>query len=133
MVDSDFIEKLDDLVKEVKANGDVLTVSMRRLKDLYGGYRLKGLIRKSIADGLLYRQLGFVGIGDELPNSENDNVRLYLKGTPVGSIIEAVLLEGQPGDMRLREIAASNAALTTQDLVRRLNEVISQFDDSEKA
>src|SRR5580693_6995021 len=103
MIDAHFVSKLDEVVKEVKENGDVLTVPMRRLKDLYGGFRLKSLIRQSIKDGLLYRQLGFVG-GPELPSSENDTVRLYIKGTPVARIIEAVELEGARGDERLREI-----------------------------
>jgi len=88
MIDPDFIGKLDDIHQDIKKNGDVLTVPMKRLKTLHGAERLKSLVRQSIQDHLSYRQIGFVG--QELPASENESVRLYLKGTPVARIIETV-------------------------------------------
>ena len=129
MIDPDFIGKLDDIHQDIKKNGDVLTVPMKRLKTLHGAERLKSLVRQSIQDHLSYRQIGFVG--QELPASENESVRLYLKGTPVARIIEAVQLNGARGDKQLRELASAGSAATTQDLVQKLKLVLSQFDESE--
>jgi hypothetical protein len=129
MIDPDFISKLDDILRDITQNGDVLTVPMKRLKTLHGAERLKSLVRQSIQDHLSYRQIGFVG--HELPASENESVRLYLKGTPVARIIEAVQLNGPRGDQQLRELASTGSAATTQDLVQKLKLVLSQFDESE--
>lgn len=129
MIDSDFLNKLEEILRDIRQNGDVLTVPMKRLKALHGAERLKSLVRQSIRDHLNYRQIGFVG--DELPASENDAVRLYLKGTPVARVIEAVQLKGSRGDEQLRELANTGSAATTQDLVQKLKLVLSQFDDTE--
>jgi hypothetical protein len=129
MIDSEFIGKLEEIHEDIKQHGDVLTVPMKRLKTLHGAERLKSLVRQSIREHLSYRQIGFVG--DELPVSENDAVRLYLKGTPVARIIEAVQLKGARGDQQLRELANTGSAATTQNLVQKLKLVLSQFDESE--
>lgn len=129
MIDSKFVEKLDEIFHDIKDHGDVLTVPMKRLKTLHGAERLKNLVRESIREHLSYRQIGFVG--DELPSSENETVRLYLKGTPVARIIEAVQLKGDRGDKQLRELANAGSAATTQDLVQKVKLVLSQFDESD--
>lgn len=129
MIDSKFVEKLDAIFNDIKDHGDVLTVPMKRLKTLHGAERLKNLVRESIREHLSYRQIGFVG--DELPSSENETVRLYVKGTPVARIIEAVQLKGDRGDKQLRELANAGSAATTQDLVQKLKLVLSQFDESD--
>lgn len=129
MIDSEFLGKLEEIHQDIKQNGDVLTVPMKRLKTLHGAERLKSLVRQSIQNHLSYRQIGFVG--DELPASENESVRLYLKGTPVARIIEAVQLKGASGDRQLRELANTGSAATTQDLIQKLKLVLSQFDESE--
>jgi len=128
MIDSEFLEKLDAIHKKVILNGGVLTVPMKDLKELHGAQRLKELVRESIAFHLNYKQIGFVG--DELPNSENESVRLYLKGTPVARIIEAVELEGVRGDQQIRELADTASAVTTQDLIQKLKLLVAQFDES---
>ncbi len=113
MIDSEFLGKLDGIYNRVKDADGVLTVPMKELKELHGAQRLKELVRESIVTHLNYRQIGFTG--GELPNSENESVRLYLKGTPVARIIEAVELKGARGDQQLRELADTASAVTTQD------------------
>jgi hypothetical protein len=133
-MDPDFLNKLDAIQKRVKDADGVLTVSMKELKDLHGAMRLKELVRESIAEHLKYKQVGFVGVGpayDELPNSENETVRLYMKGTPVARVIEAVLLKGAGGDQQLRELADSGSAVTTQDIIQKMKLLIAQFDQTE--
>ena len=129
MIDSEFLAKLEDIYQDVRRNDGVLTVPMKRLKSLHGAERLKSLVRQSIRDHLSYRQIGFVG--PELPASENESVRLYLKGTPVARIIEAVQLEGVRGDQQLRDLADTGSTVTTQDLIKKLKLVLSQFDESD--
>jgi hypothetical protein len=133
MMDPEFLNKLDAIQKKVKDADGVLTVSMKELKELHGALRLKELVRESIAEHLKYKQIGFVGVGpgyDELPNSENEWVRLYMKGTPVARIVEAVLLKGNGGDQQLRELASSSSAVTTQDIIQKMKLLIAQFDQS---
>ncbi|MDQ2664224.1 MAG: hypothetical protein M3Y18_09395 [Candidatus Eremiobacteraeota bacterium] len=45
--------------------------------------------------------------------------------------LNAAELQGPRGDSQLKELASGSTAVMTQDLIRRLREVISQFDESE--
>lgn len=129
MFDAELLARFDHVVDEVKSHDNVLTLPMRRLKELNGGLRLKALVRQSIVDHLNYKQIGVVG---ELPNNENESVRLYLKGTPVARIIEAVELKGSRGDKELRTLANGDAAPNVQDFIQKLKVVIEQFDQTEE-
>jgi hypothetical protein len=104
---------------------------MRDLKDL-DGRKLGRNVREHIASVLEKRGLGFVGEGasfNKLPARETDTVRIYIRPSQIGSVIEAVVLRGSAGDRRLRAIISDDdSASKLHGLTNRLRELIAVFD-----
>ena len=89
------------LKSEVEENGNVLTVSMERLRDALGAGKLGVNVRSNISKELAGMGLGHVP--EELPAYQHEQVRLYKRGTQVGGTIETVLSPGQKKDQTIAE------------------------------
>jgi len=126
MIDAMFARRLDVIFDRLTTNGGVETIWMRELKELNGGMKLGSNVRSRIEEHLAYRRIGFVG--ETLPNDENASVRLFLKGSPVARLIEAVERKGAAADEELRELSVAVVPRTTQELVREIVAVISKYE-----
>jgi hypothetical protein len=126
VIDAIFLGKLNELYQALRENDGVLTIWMKELKDLHGPQRLGNRVRDSIERHLAER--GIAIVGEVLPNSESASVRLYLKGTRVARLIEAVELKGAAGDQLLRELATTSFPTTTRELIQKLKALVSEYD-----
>lgn len=89
----------DEIKAQVEAQGNVKTVTMDVLRNAVGAGRLGRHVRIEISKTLA--GLGIGHIPAQLPNSQTDSVRLYKKGTPVGTLIETVLNPSETKDQEL--------------------------------
>jgi hypothetical protein len=109
---------MEDVKAEVSRNQDVLTVSMEALRNAYGAGRLGIHVRDGIS-----KELHGLGVGHyptELPDSQDESVRLYKHGTPVADVIDAVLQPGEQHDEEIREAAAKETA----EVLKQIRELI---------
>lgn len=111
----------DDLKKEVEENKSVLSITMLRLKDISGSGRLGIHV---ISD--MQKELAGCGIGhvpQKLPNSQDQVVRLYKKGTDVGDFIELVLTPGAAQDKKIVETLSSKQS-NYLEIVQQIRDLI---------
>jgi len=97
----------NSIKQEVENNGNILTVTMEKLREAHGAARLGINIQAQIKNTLAGMGLGHVP--QELPSYQHEPVRLYKRGTPVGDIIEMVLTPGQQNDAKLSQQFSQNA------------------------
>jgi hypothetical protein len=102
-------KNFDEVRKAVEANDNLLVVQMIELREAHGASKLGVHVRREIAD-----QLAGAGLGC-FPEPENvgyqeENVRVFRRGTPIADVIDAVLRPSDFGDDRLREAAAGGGA-----------------------
>lgn len=126
VIDHNFLGKLDDLYQKLRRSDGVLTVWVKELKELHGPQRLGNRVRDRIEKHLAERGIGIVG--ETLPNSENASVRLYLRGTRVACLIEAVEIKGAAGDQQLRELSETSWPVTTRDLLQKLRMLVTEYE-----
>lgn len=74
---------------------------MRELKEANGNRPLKPLVRKSISEALM--RIGIGHIPKELPNNQDQLVRLYKLGTSVAELIESVVTPSEDNDRKVRD------------------------------
>jgi len=91
----------DSIKAAVENNGNVHTVTMETLRNAHGSAKLGVHVRTDITSQLAGMGLGHVP--KSLPTSQDQPVRLYKRGTPVGDLIEAVLAPGEQNDNKLVE------------------------------
>lgn len=107
----------EDLRDAVECNGGVLSLSMDKVRDAFGSGRLGSTIRAEISAKL--KRLGLAHMPRELPNYQEQWIRLYLRKSRVGRLIAASRHIGTEADRRLRE-AANNEANQKLDAIREL-------------
>ena len=112
------ITGLQVLRKEVVDNGGVLTVRMSKLMDAYkvsdlNGKTTEGLIAALAGHGLRYRRSSERNVSE---------VRLYIAGTRIADVIEAVHETGQKGDAILRQI---NEDVDSKTLLNRIRALVA--------
>lgn len=112
----------NDLLAEVEANNGVLTVGMWALRNMRNAGKLGRHVIAEISAELAKRGLGH--IPDELPSSQDEAVRIYLKTAMVGKIIGAVQDVTDESDDVLRAFART----ASSSLRDRLEEVIKLAD-----
>lgn len=111
-------------IKErVEKGGNVATFNMLELRDAHGAGKLGVKVRAEISD--LLAGIGLGHIPAELPNYQHEQVRLYKKGTPVGQLIDCVLVPGEQNDKLLAE-KFSSAGPDHADMIRRIREIVSE-------
>jgi hypothetical protein len=96
---------LDDIAQLVDKYGGVQSLLMMDLRDAYGKKRLSSAIRSEISAALAER--GIAHFPQELPNSQDDMVRLFNVTSQVGKLIQVVLTCGDSEDEQCRQLASS--------------------------
>jgi hypothetical protein len=107
-----------DLQQATAAKGDVMTITMMKLRDIHGAGKLGVHVTQNISDKL--KSLGLGHFPEELPQQQSEEVRIYVRGSAVGKLIEAVLTVDTPSNKVLRE-AASNQ---NNEIVQRIRELV---------
>ncbi len=97
----------DEIKDDVVKNGDVLTVTMERLREAHGAGKLGVHVCRQISNDLAGTGLGH--IPKDLPSSQDEHVRLYKHGTPIGDLIATVLAPGERNDKKLVESLGDQA------------------------
>lgn len=91
----------DEVKSTVETHGNIWTGSMEMLRDAAGKGRLGIHVNQMISRTLAGMGLGHVPV--ELPSSQHEQVRLYKKGTPIGILIDQILVPGEKNDELLRQ------------------------------
>ena len=111
---------MEDISSALEQNGNVMSITMEELRDAHQAGRLGVHVRKSIRDKL--RSLSIGHLPQELPDSQNGVVRLYRLGTPIASLIEAVVYPGEANDAKIRAAAGGEDT----EIIRKIRELICQ-------
>lgn len=112
----------EEIKNQVEGNGNVLTVTMKELRDAEGAGKLGPQVAKNIRSKLAGIGLGHVPIA--LPGYQNEFVRLYKKGTPVGDLIRSVLNPGEQQDTFLRERFGEEGGPDYAGMIELIREVV---------
>jgi hypothetical protein len=89
----------DEIKQKVEQSGNVVTLTMEELRNAHGALKLGVNVRAEMTSTLAGMGLGHVP--EVLPTYQNELVRLYKKGTPVGDLIATVLMPGEQNDTKL--------------------------------
>ena len=106
------------LREAVVAGEGIFRVTMGLLKMIKGSGRLGVIVRSHMSGDLISHGLGH--LPEELPANQEDEVLLYLKGSPLAEIIEAVLHPTRQGDEILRNMSSSAA----QAKLKQIQEIV---------
>lgn len=90
-----------EISKAVDNNDGVLSLYMYSLRDAAKKGRLGVHVLRGISENL--SGLGLGHHPEELPNNQNEMVRLYRLGSPIAEVLEAALYPGEDEDEVLRE------------------------------
>jgi hypothetical protein len=116
-----------ELRERVDAAGGLYVTTMEPLRKLHGASRLGSTVRNNIALSLEANGLG--SLPADLPNYQDQPVRVYRLGTPLAAIVEAVQAPSTAGDRVLlgvidgcsdvnrRLVEAGELALQLADLI----------------
>ncbi len=97
---------------------DVATVLMEDLRNAHKVKKLGRTVRENIAKKLQSLGLGFVG--KELPGYQEHSVRIFRLGTPVATLINAVMNPGVEHDIIIRNHTDNEA----QQALDRIKEAL---------
>lgn len=111
---------MDEIGQAVDNKGGVLSLSMSSLRDASGKGRLGINVLHGIQENL--RGLGLGHYPRELPNNQNEIVRLYRYGNPLAELIEAVFTPGEENDELLRRRSEQKEA----DVLRQVRELVCE-------
>ena len=109
-------QKLEEIRTEVERDGGIKSFPMWRLRDACGWGKLGVNVVRDIASRLRDVGLGYLPSEGELPRDQYGTVHLYVKESPVGELVEAVLAPNDGGNVRLRSAAGTDAALVLQQI-----------------
>lgn len=116
-------DAIKEIKEEVENNGNVLTVTMERLRNAHGSAKLGVHVRTEISSQLAGLGLGHVP--KSLPTYYHEQVRLYKRGTPVGDLIETVLASGEQNDKKLvDELGESDVNYAA--VIEQIRELVSE-------
>lgn len=114
------------------ASDNLFRVPMEDVRKACGVGRLGALVRQRIAETDLPSEgLGYLPAG-ELPRYQDQDVWLYVRNSPVGQIIGAVLQPGGEGEKRLKAAAASRgsqAEKQVQEVREQLAAIVESLED----
>lgn len=89
----------------VVANNGVLSLSMKEIRDSYQeASRIGGVVRSRMEDQL--SRQGLRHIPEDLPNSQDKTVRLYVPGSSASRVIDAALTPGEHSDEIIHLLAS---------------------------
>jgi len=110
-------QDLDELAEAVKKHG-TLSLSMALVRDAHGAGRLGVTVRQNISNALDGRGIGHYP--PELPDNQNEWVRLTQKGTALAELVYAVLDPNESNDDVLRS-AVNNE---DQAVIQQIRELV---------
>ncbi len=117
------MESWDKIKETVEQNGNVLTVTMEKLREAHGAGKLGVNVRTEISKGLAGTGLGH--IPEDLPSYQEQHVRLYKHGTQIGDFIATVLAPGEANDAKLVE-RLSDQAPNYADIVQSIRDLVAE-------
>jgi len=113
----------DEIKNKVEENDNVLTVVMSELKEAIEKEKLGVNVRAKISKTLAGMGLGH--IPREIPSSQDEYVRLYKRGTPIGELIDIVMTPGTNNDQKLKEqLNIDN--IDHADIIEKIRELVSE-------
>src|SRR6476619_1867357 len=98
----------DDLKAEIQAEGDIKVLDAWQLRDAAGWSKLGPNVIIDIANQMEENDLGTLPRGERLPLNQYAQVRVYVKGSRLGQVVDAVLSPSAKGDQLLREICSDS-------------------------
>lgn len=98
-------EKLRDAVID---NGNVLTVKVGEVRDTFKYGRLGKHVRREISDKL--KGLGIAHYPDDVPDWQENPIRLYRMGTPIADLLDAAHNANPEHDEELKAAVSGGAA-----------------------
>ncbi|GMV31881.1 MAG: hypothetical protein AMXMBFR59_40060 [Rhodanobacteraceae bacterium] len=113
----------NEVKEQVEANGNVRTFTMDVLRNAIGAGKLGVNVRAEISQMLAGIGLGHIPV--ELPSYQHEQVRLYKRGTPIGQLIETVLLPGEQNDLILAERFGSQGP-NYAAIVQKIRELVAE-------
>ncbi|WP_310728598.1 hypothetical protein [Streptomyces sp. N2A] len=108
----------EELRSAVTADGGLHVVTMGVLRDIQGAGRLGSRVLDTISGQLESHGMGH--IPKELPGNQDSPVRIYLLGTPIADIVDAVHNPSLKGDAILRGAGDSEARAQ----LRQIREIV---------
>ena len=69
--------------------------------------------------------MGLGHVPQDLPSNQNELVRVYKHGTPVGDLIKTVLTPGGQNDVKLSEQFSSTSP-NYVDIIEKIRELVSE-------
>ena len=112
----------DDIKQKVEKSGNVVTLTMEELRDAHGAAKLGVNVREEISSTLAGMGLGHVPT--VLPSYQNEQVRIYKNGTPIGDLISTVLMPGQQNDAKLVD-QFTQKGVNYAGIVQRIKELVT--------
>lgn len=113
-------QNMGEVRTDVEANGGVLTLSMGALRSAYGVDKLGVHVRTGISKAL--SGVGLAHTPEELPNYQENLVRVYKQGTPVAGLIRAATTPSVDLDEALRQAVGGDASET----LARIRELVCE-------
>lgn len=113
----------DKIKAQVEEHGSTHTVTMENLRDAAGKDKLGVNVRTEIKSQLAGMGLGHVP--KELPRHQDQQVRLYKRGTMIGDLIDTVLTPGVQNDVKIREILNESSS-EYQSIIEQIRELVSE-------
>lgn len=109
-------EGLKAVADRVRTNGKVLTVPTGELRDAFGAKRLGKIVSDRIRDELSSMGIGMIPMESKDSKEPGDSdwnrresVRLYVLGSEVDHLIQAVNTPGELGDEKIRDAVGGRA------------------------
>ena len=100
---------------------NTFTTTMGDLRDIHGAGKLGPHVASAIDKKLA--QMGVGHIPTSLPLAQHDQVRLFLHGTPIGTLISMVLTPGEANDSRLLEHVEENGT-SYAEIINQIRDLI---------
>jgi hypothetical protein len=107
-----------DLAELTASRGGVLNINMMKLRDIHGAGKLGVHVAQSISDKLV--SLGLGHQPEVLPQQQSELVRIYVRGSAVGKLIEAARTIDLASNRLLRETANNEDS----EAVRKIRELV---------
>ncbi|TQL21232.1 hypothetical protein [Streptomyces sp. SLBN-134] len=104
----------EELRAAVMADGGLHIITMGVLRDIQGAGRLGSRVLGTISGQLSSHGMGH--LPKELPANQDSPVRIYLLGTPIAEIVDAVHNPSLKGDEILRGAGCSEARAQLQKI-----------------
>lgn len=108
------------LREAVVTNEGIYQATMAELKAIKGAGRLGVHVRDAISRDLASHGMGH--LPEQLPPNQEDEVRLFLLGSPVADIVNAVLQPSDRGDQSLRRLGTSKA----DEMLQQIRELVCE-------